>query len=209
MDGYNAEKLDQQELFAWTGETNDQYRLTIGNTGNHNPNGNGSTNVIIDYFTFNLDQTKLADVTALQQALDKFGALNGADYDAELWQATVDAAQAARGVYVDATASQKAVDDAAAALEQAMKDLVATPEPTASPEPTTTPAPTAQPTAEPTQVPQPTQGPVTTDAPQATQQPGEVPPTGDNAPMAVMTGVLLASAMAFGGLVVAKKRRQS
>ncbi len=215
VDGYNAEKLDQQELFAWTGETNDQYRLTIGNTGNHNPNGNGSTNVIIDYFTFNLDQTKLADVTALQQALDKFGALNGADYDAELWQATVDAAQAARGVYVDATASQKAVDDAAAALEQAMKVLVATPEPTtspeptASPEPTTTPAPTAQPTAEPTQVPQPTQGPVTTDAPQATQQPGEVPPTGDNAPMAVMTGVLLASAMAFGGLVVAKKRRQS
>lgn len=216
VDGYSETKQDQQELFAWTGETNDQYRLTITNTGNkHEGAANRDINVIIDYFTFNLDQTKLADVTALRQALDKFDALNAADYDPLAWQAAVDAAQAARRVYVDATATQQAVDGAAVALEQALKALEATPqpspEPSATPQPTATPAPTQnpQPTARPTQVPQPTQGPVATDVPQTTQQPGKVPPTGDNAQLAVMTGVLMASAVALGGLVVAKKRHNS
>lgn len=195
VDGYNAEKLDKQELFAWTGEANDQYRLTIANTGKHNPSGNGSTNVILDFFTFGLDQAQLADVTTLAKALDRFDALNGTDYDQELWQAAVEAAQAARRVYVDAAATQKAVDAAAATLELALDNLAKVPEPT--------------PTVAPTQKPQPTQGPVATDTPVATQQPGEIPPTGDTAPLAVMCGVLVASAVALAGLAVAKKRHHS
>lgn len=204
VDGYSDTKQDQQELFAWTGEANDQYRLTITNTGNkHQGAANRDINVIIDYFTFGLDQSKLADITALTGALDKFDALDGANYDQALWQAAVAAAAAGRRVYVDATATQTAVDDAAAALEQALKNLETVAQPTQSPQPTQS----AQPTSQPSQAPQPTQGVAATDAPQATQQPGQVPATGDTAQLAVAMGVGLASAMALGGLAVAKKRR--
>lgn len=191
VDGYSETKQDQQELFAWTGEANDQYRITVTNTGNkHQGAANPDINVIMDTFTFGCDQTQLADVTALAKVLDQFDALNGVDYDQDAWQAAVEAAQTGRRVYVDASATQKAVDAATAALEQALSNLETV----------------SQPTPEPTQKPQPTQAPVVTDTPATTQQPGEVPPTGDTAPLAVLTGVLLASAMAFGGLLVAKKR---
>ena len=120
VDGYNAEKLDQQELFAWTGEANDQYRLTITNTGTDNENANNSYNVIIDFLTFGCDQAQLADLTALAAALTKADGLNSADYTPEAWQAVEAAALAGRRVYVDATATQAQVDAAAAALNEAM-----------------------------------------------------------------------------------------
>ena len=128
VDGYNAEKLDQQELFAWTGETNDQYRLTITNTGTDNENANNSYNVIIDFLTFGCDQAQLADLTALAAALTKADGLNSADYTPEAWQAVEAAALAGRRVYVDATATQAQVDAAAAALNEAMDNLSGEPE---------------------------------------------------------------------------------
>ena len=128
VDGYNAEKLDQQELFAWTGETNDQYRLTITNTGTDNENANNSYNVIIDFLTFGCDQAQLADLTALAAALTKADGLNSADYTPEAWQAVEAAALAGRRVYVDATATQAEVDAAAAALNEAMDNLSGEPE---------------------------------------------------------------------------------
>ncbi|OUP62289.1 hypothetical protein B5F12_10650 [Pseudoflavonifractor sp. An176] len=128
VDGYNAEKLDQQELFAWTGETNDQYRLTITNTGTDNENANNSYNVIIDFLTFGCDQAQLADLTALVAALTKADGLNSADYTPEAWQAVEAAALAGRRVYVDATATQAQVDAAAAALNEAMDNLSGEPE---------------------------------------------------------------------------------
>ena len=128
VDGYNAEKLDQQELFAWTGETNDQYRLTITNTGTDNENANNSYNVIIDFLTFGCDQAQLADLTALAAALTKADGLNSADYTPEAWQAIEAAALAGRRVYVDATATQAQVDAAAAALNEAMDNLSGEPE---------------------------------------------------------------------------------
>ena len=128
VDGYNAEKLDQQELFAWTGETNDQYRLTITNTGTDNENANNSYNVIIDFLTFGCDQAQLADFTALAAALTKADGLNSADYTPEAWQAIEAAALAGRRVYVDATATQAEVDAAAAALNEAMDNLSGEPE---------------------------------------------------------------------------------
>ena len=128
VDGYNAEKLDQQELFAWTGETNDQYRLTITNTGTDNENANNSYNVIIDFLTFGCDQAQLADLTALAAALTKADGLNSADYTPEAWQAIEAAALAGRRVYVDATATQAEVDAAAAALNEAMDNLSGEPE---------------------------------------------------------------------------------
>ena len=128
VDGYNADKLDQQELFAWTGETNDQYRLTITNTGTDNENANNSYNVIIDFLTFGCDQAQLADLTALAAALTKADGLNSADYTPEAWQAVEAAALAGRRVYVDATATQAQVDAAAAALNEAMDNLSGEPE---------------------------------------------------------------------------------
>ena len=128
VDGYNAEKLDQQELFAWTGEANDQYRLTITNTGTDNENANNSYNVIIDFLTFGCDQAQLADLTALAAALTKADGLNSADYTPEAWQAVEAAALAGRRVYVDATATQAQVDAAAAALNEAMDNLSGEPE---------------------------------------------------------------------------------
>ena len=128
VDGYNAEKLDQQELFAWTGETNDQYRLTITNTGTDNENANNSYNVIIDFLTFGCDQAQLADLTALAAALTKANGLNSADYTPEGWQAIEAAVLAGRRVYVDATATQAEVDAAAAALNEAMDNLSGEPE---------------------------------------------------------------------------------
>ena len=128
VDGYNADKLDQQELFAWTGETNDQYRLTITNTGTDNENANNSYNVIIDFLTFGCDQAQLADLTALAAALTKADDLNSADYTPEAWQAIEAAALAGRRVYVDATATQAEVDAAAAALNEAMDNLSGEPE---------------------------------------------------------------------------------
>ena len=128
VDGYNADKLDQQELFAWTGETNDQYRLTITNTGTDNENANNSYNVIIDFLTFGCDQAQLADLTALAAALTKADGLNSADYTPEAWQAIEAAALAGRRVYVDATATQAQVDAAAAALNEAMDNLSGEPE---------------------------------------------------------------------------------
>ena len=128
VDGYNAEKLDQQELFAWTGETNDQYRLTITNTGTDNENANNSYNVIIDFLTFGCDQAQLADLTALAAALTKADGLNSADYTPEAWQAVEAAVLAGRRVYVDATATQAEVDAAAAALNEAMDNLSGEPE---------------------------------------------------------------------------------
>ena len=128
VDGYNAEKLDQQELFAWTGETNDQYRLTITNTGTDNENANNSYNVIIDFLTFGCDQAQLADLTALAAALTKADGLNSADYTPEAWQAVEVAVLAGRRVYVDATATQAQVDAAAAALNEAMDNLSGEPE---------------------------------------------------------------------------------
>ena len=128
VDGYNAEKLDQQELFAWTGETNDQYRLTITNTGTDNENANNSYNVIIDFLTFGCDQAQLADLTALAAALTKADGLNSADYTPEAWQAVEAAALAGRRAYVDATATQAQVDAAAAALNEAMDNLSGEPE---------------------------------------------------------------------------------
>ena len=128
VDGYNAEKLDQQELFAWTGETNDQYRLIITNTGTDNENANNSYNVIIDFLTFGCDQAQLADLTALAAALTKADGLNSADYTPEAWQAVEAAALAGRRVYVDATATQAEVDAAAAALNEAMDNLSGEPE---------------------------------------------------------------------------------
>ena len=128
VDGYNAEKLDQQELFAWTGEANDQYRLTITNTGTDNENANNSYNVIIDFLTFGCDQAQLADLTALAAALTKADGLNSADYTPEGWQAIEAAALAGRRVYVDATATQAEVDAAAAALNEAMDNLSGEPE---------------------------------------------------------------------------------
>ena len=128
VDGYNADKLDQQELFAWTGETNDQYRLTITNTGTDNENANNSYNVIIDFLTFGCDQAQLADLTALAAALTKADGLNSADYTPEAWQAVEAAALAGRRVYVDATATQAEVDAAAAALNEAMDNLSGEPE---------------------------------------------------------------------------------
>lgn len=196
VDGYSDTKQDQKELFAWKGEANDQYRLTITNTGNkHQGAANPDVNVIIDSFTFGCDPAQLADITALAKALDQFDALNGADYDQDVWQTAVKAAQMGRRVYVNAASTQKAVDEATAALEQASGNLGTVPQPTSTPEPN--------------QKPEVTQAPVVTDAPATTQQPGEVPHTGDTAPLTVMAGVLLASAMAFGGLVVAKKRHNA
>ena len=128
VDGYNAEKLDQQELFAWTGEANDQYRLTITNTGTDNENANNSYNVIIDFLTFGCDQAQLADLTALAAALTKADDLNSADYTPEAWQAIEAAVLAGRRVYVDATATQAQVDAAAAALNEAMDNLSGEPE---------------------------------------------------------------------------------
>ena len=128
VDGYNAEKLDQQELFAWTGEANDQYRLTITNTGTDNENANNSYNVIIDFLTFGCDQAQLADLTALAAALTKADGLNSADYTPEAWQAVEAAALAGRRVYVDATATQAQVDAAAADLNEAMDNLSGEPE---------------------------------------------------------------------------------
>ena len=128
VDGYNAEKLDQQELFAWTGEANDQYRLTITNTGTDNENANNSYNVIIDFLTFGCDQAQLADLTALAAALTKADDLNSADYTPDAWQAIEAAALAGRRVYVDATATQAQVDAAAAALNEAMDNLSGEPE---------------------------------------------------------------------------------
>ena len=128
VDGYNAEKLDQQELFAWTGEANDQYRLTITNTGTDNENANNSYNVIIDFLTFGCDQAQLADLTALAAALTKADGLNSADYTPEAWQAIEAAVLAGRRVYVDATATQAQVDAAAAALNEAMDNLSGEPE---------------------------------------------------------------------------------
>ena len=128
VDGYNAEKLDQQELFAWTGEANDQYRLTITNTGTDNENANNSYNVIIDFLTFGCDQAQLADLTALAAALTKADGLNSADYTPEAWQAVEAAVLAGRRVYVDATATQPEVDAAAAALNEAMDNLSGEPE---------------------------------------------------------------------------------
>ena len=128
VDGYNADKLDQQELFAWTGETNDQYRLTITNTGTDNENANNSYNVIIDFLTFGCDQAQLADLTALAAALTKADGLNSADYTPEAWQAVEAAVLAGRRVYVDATATQAEVDAAAAALNEAMDNLSGEPE---------------------------------------------------------------------------------
>ena len=128
VDGYNADKLDQQELFAWTGEANDQYRLTITNTGTDNENANNSYNVIIDFLTFGCDQAQLADLTALAAALTKADGLNSADYTPEAWQAVEAAALAGRRVYVDATATQAEVDAAAAALNEAMDNLSGEPE---------------------------------------------------------------------------------
>ena len=128
VDGYNAEKLDQQELFVWTGETNDQYRLTITNTGTDNENANNSYNVIIDFLTSGCDQAQLADLTALAAALTKADGLNSADYTPEAWQAVEAAALAGRRVYVDATATQAQVDAAAAALNEAMDNLSGEPE---------------------------------------------------------------------------------
>ncbi|MBM6695339.1 FIVAR domain-containing protein [Pseudoflavonifractor capillosus] len=128
VDGYNAEKLDQQELFAWTGEANDQYRLTITNTGTDNENANNSYNVIIDFLTFGCDQAQLADLTALAAALTKADGLNSADYTPEAWQAVEAAVLAGRRVYVDATATQAQVDAAAAALNEAMDNLSGEPE---------------------------------------------------------------------------------
>ena len=128
VDGYNADKLDQQELFAWTGEANDQYRLTITNTGTDNENANNSYNVIIDFLTFGCDQAQLADLTALAAALTKADGLNSADYTPEGWQAIEAAALAGRRVYVDATATQAQVDAAAAALNEAMDNLSGEPE---------------------------------------------------------------------------------
>ena len=127
VDGYNAEKLDQQELFAWTGETNDQYRLTVTNTGTDNENANNSYNVIIDYLTFGCDQDQVPDVTALAQALAEAAALNGADYPQEAWQAVEAAVQAGRRVYVDAGATQDEVTGAVTALNNALDAL--SPEP--------------------------------------------------------------------------------
>ena len=128
VDGYNADKLDQQELSAWTGEANDQYRLTITNTGTDNENANNSYNVIIDFLTFGCDQAQLADLTALAAALTKADGLNSADYTPEAWQAVEAAALAGRRVYVDATATQAEVDAAAAALNEAMDNLSGEPE---------------------------------------------------------------------------------
>ena len=128
VDGYNADKLDQQELFAWTGEANDQYRLTITNTGTDNENANNSYNVIIDFLTFGCDQAQLADLTALAAALTKADGLNSADYTPEAWQAVEAAVLAGRRVYVDATATQAQVDAAAAALNEAMDNLSGEPE---------------------------------------------------------------------------------
>ena len=128
VDGYNAEKLDQQELFAWTGEANDQYRLTITNTGTDNENANNSYNVIIDFLTFGCDQAQLSDLTALAAALTKADGLNSADYTPEAWQAVEAAALAGRRAYVDATATQAQVDAAAAALNEAMDNLSGEPE---------------------------------------------------------------------------------
>ena len=128
VDGYNADKLDQQELFAWTGEANDQYRLTITNTGTDNENANNSYNVIIDFLTFGCDQAQLADLTALAAALTKANGLNSADYTPEGWQAIEAAVLAGRRVYVDATATQAQVDAAAAALNEAMDNLSGEPE---------------------------------------------------------------------------------
>ena len=128
VDGYNAEKLDQQELFAWTGEANDQYRLTITNTGTDNENANNSYNVIIDFLTFGCDQAQLADLSALAAALTKADGLNSADYTPEAWQAIEAAVLAGRRVYVDATATQAQVDAAAAALNEAMDNLSGEPE---------------------------------------------------------------------------------
>ena len=176
VDGYSETKQDQQELFSWTGEDNGRYCLTITNTGNkHEGATNRDTNVIMDYFTLGCDESQVADVTNLGQTLDKAAKLDGSAYPQEAWQAVKTAEQAARRVYVDATATQKAVDDATAALEQAIKELVDTPEPT--PAPTETPEPTPAPTETPEPTPAPTETPEPTPAPTQTPEPTPVPST--------------------------------
>ena len=123
VDGYSATKLDKQELFAWTGDANDQYRLTITNTGTDNDSANNSYNVIIDYITLGADETQVADVTALAAALAQAAALDATDYAPEKWAPVENAILAARRVYVDATATQAEVTAATTALTQAMEGL--------------------------------------------------------------------------------------
>ena len=76
------------------------------------------------------------------------------------------------------------------------------------PTPTPTPEPTATPTATPTPAPTPTAAPTATPTVKPTAAPKPLPKTGDEAPLALWLGLVLAGTICFGVIVAMQRRRR-
>ena len=124
IDCYSSEKLDQAKLFSWKDDVNDQYRITIINTGKKNSSAtNRDTNTIIDYFTV---ESLTADMSKLKQliALIEQENMNEADYTVESWKTFKIALDNAKVLLDNVNATQEEVDLAYNELQIAKDALV-------------------------------------------------------------------------------------
>ena len=124
IDCYSVEKLDQAKLFSWKGDVNDQYRITIINTGKKNSSAtNRDTNTIIDYFTV---ESLTVDMSNLKQliALIEQENMNEADYTVESWKTFKIALDNAKALLDNVNATQEEVDLAYNELQTAKDALV-------------------------------------------------------------------------------------
>ncbi|MFR2822242.1 MAG: hypothetical protein ACLTBQ_06420 [Thomasclavelia sp.] len=124
IDCYSSEKLDQAKLFSWKDDVNDQYRITIINTGKKNSSAtNRDTNTIIDYFTvesLTVDMSKLKQLIALIEQEN----MNEADYTVESWKTFKIALDNAKVLLDNVNATQEEVDLAYNELQIAKDGLV-------------------------------------------------------------------------------------
>ena len=124
IDCYSSEKLDQAKLFSWKDDVNDQYRITIINTGKKNSSAtNRDTNTIIDYFTvesLTVDMSKLKQLIALIEQEN----MNEADYTVESWKTFKIALDNAKVLLDNVNATQEEVDLAYNELQIAKDALV-------------------------------------------------------------------------------------
>ena len=150
-----------------------------------------------------LAQRYKADKSILEDLISKAEGINLEGYTAESVATFRTALQNAQAVMADESLSeddQAVVNEAVAALSDAMNGL------TAGGAPETTDKPEASQAPETTDKPEASQAPETTDKPQATEKPEKVPQTGDQSLLLVYVAILASTVLLLSTAVVVRKQ---